>query len=418
MRVANNAIQVLGGSGYMRDYPAERYLRDARITTIYEGTSQFQVVAAVRGVSSGSFETFVADYEKKEYDDPLLAALKQRLVEARQKIVEAIQFVKQQGSAYLDLSGRRLVDSAIAVIVGHLFLGQGAVNERKKQVAKRFIDRELPFLRANLEQIHSGDMAALAEYELLAGPVPAPADGFACGRLTVGGSTASPSEAIRARSESLHAKSFQRLTAEPKSGPAGLGQVYRRPLLFAATGGLPLAAFANPNNIHYHGSKYLIESKPCEPDSSPNTWRSCGGRPAKGSEDGIVHRQNGPGDGRGQRPQYRLGDERGALCRRGRAGLHAPAQPVERAPCHAAGGNPECRSWSCPATCRRTKISSRSSRPSSKPTGSSTSSSTRSPSPRPRIEEALPANAAARAGTWPWTSAPTAWWPCAGRPRR
>ena len=57
-RVAYNAIQVLGGSGYMKDYAAERYLRDARITTIYEGTSQLQVVAAVRGVSSGAFETW------------------------------------------------------------------------------------------------------------------------------------------------------------------------------------------------------------------------------------------------------------------------------------------------------------------------------------------------------------------------
>ena len=53
-----DTIQVLGGSGYMKDYAAERYLRDARITTIYEGTSQLQVVAAVRGVSSGAFETW------------------------------------------------------------------------------------------------------------------------------------------------------------------------------------------------------------------------------------------------------------------------------------------------------------------------------------------------------------------------
>jgi len=51
-RVADRTIQVLGGSGYMKDYAAERYLRDARITTIYEGTSQLQIVAAVRGVTS------------------------------------------------------------------------------------------------------------------------------------------------------------------------------------------------------------------------------------------------------------------------------------------------------------------------------------------------------------------------------
>jgi alkylation response protein AidB-like acyl-CoA dehydrogenase len=172
LRVANNTIQVLGGSGYMRDYPAERYLRDARITTIYEGTSQLQVVAAVRGISSGSFESFTADFDKREYADPLLDALKARLIEGKQMILQTLKFVKQQATSYLDLSGRRLVDSAIAVIVGHLFLGQGAVDERKKRVAKRFIERELPILRANCEQILSGDEAALVEYDLLAGPVP------------------------------------------------------------------------------------------------------------------------------------------------------------------------------------------------------------------------------------------------------
>ncbi|OHB51921.1 MAG: acyl-CoA dehydrogenase, partial [Planctomycetes bacterium GWF2_41_51] len=55
-RVTYNSIQVLGGSGFMRDYPCERLARDARITTIYEGTSQLQVVAAVRGVCSGTCE--------------------------------------------------------------------------------------------------------------------------------------------------------------------------------------------------------------------------------------------------------------------------------------------------------------------------------------------------------------------------
>ena len=39
---ANLAIQVHGGSGYVDDYPVERYLRDARVTTLYEGTSQIQ----------------------------------------------------------------------------------------------------------------------------------------------------------------------------------------------------------------------------------------------------------------------------------------------------------------------------------------------------------------------------------------
>jgi len=171
--VADTTIQVLGGSGYMKDYPAERYLRDARITTIYEGTSQLQVVAAVRGVSSGTFESWTADYDGKQYDDPLLNELRDDLVEAKRRIVEAIAFVKQQGTTYLDLAGRRLVDSAIAVIIGHLFLGQGAANDRKKHVARRFIRSQLPVIRMNCEQILAGDTAALDQYALLAGPVPA-----------------------------------------------------------------------------------------------------------------------------------------------------------------------------------------------------------------------------------------------------
>lgn len=172
-RVAYDAIQVLGGSGYMKDYAAERYARDARITTIYEGTSQLQVVAAVRGVASGSLDTWAEEHEKKDYGDALLDGLKQRLIEGRQRIVETVQFVKTQGSSYLDLSGRRLVDSAMTIVIGHLLLAQGAKNDRKKRVARRFIDRELPKLQMNCEQVHAADTAAMDEYALIAGPVPA-----------------------------------------------------------------------------------------------------------------------------------------------------------------------------------------------------------------------------------------------------
>lgn len=172
-RAAYDAIQVLGGSGFMKDYAAERYARDARITTIYEGTSQLQVVAAVRGVTSGSLDTWTESYEAKVYNDPLLDGLKQKLIEARGLVNEAVQFVKAKGSSYLDLSGRKLVDSAISIIVGHLLLGQGAVNERKKRVARRFIDRDMAVLRMNHDMILSGDASATEEYALIAGPVPA-----------------------------------------------------------------------------------------------------------------------------------------------------------------------------------------------------------------------------------------------------
>ena len=52
---AYDAIQIHGGSGFMKDYTCERLYRDARITNIYEGTTQLQVVAAIRHVTTGTY---------------------------------------------------------------------------------------------------------------------------------------------------------------------------------------------------------------------------------------------------------------------------------------------------------------------------------------------------------------------------
>ena len=124
-------------------------------------------------IASGTFDSYVADFEKIEYDDELLTELREKLVQAKERVVEVIQFVKEQSTSYLDLSGARLVDSAIAIICGHLLLGQGAKDERKRRVARRFIESQLPVLRMNCEQTLSGDSSAMDEYQLLAGPVPA-----------------------------------------------------------------------------------------------------------------------------------------------------------------------------------------------------------------------------------------------------
>jgi len=147
-------------------------LRDARITTIYEGTSQLQIVAAERGVTSGTFEKLIEDYEEVNYQLAALQELKQKLINGKAELMKAIEFVKTQPTTFLDLMGRRLVDSAIIVIVGHLLLGQAIRNERKQRVARRFIETGLPELRMKVEQIVVRDTSPLDEYALLAGPVP------------------------------------------------------------------------------------------------------------------------------------------------------------------------------------------------------------------------------------------------------
>ncbi|UCE61183.1 MAG: acyl-CoA dehydrogenase family protein [Phycisphaerales bacterium] len=172
VRVSNQALQVLGGSGYMADYPVERHLRDARITTIYEGTSELQIVAAVRGVCSGAFQKHVEELEQHEYLDKSLNELKEALVQGKKRVLEGIAFVKTQGVEYMDLYGRKLVDSAISVLIGHLFLQQAVANERKRLVAHRFIETSLATLQRDINLLCSGDKSALQDYKVLAGPVP------------------------------------------------------------------------------------------------------------------------------------------------------------------------------------------------------------------------------------------------------
>ena len=190
--VAYDSIQVLGGSGYMRDYACERHARDARITTIYEGTSQLQVVAAVRGVCSGTAEKFMAELAEQEYDSEV-KDLFEILAKERELLQDVIAYIKEQGNEYMDLYGRPLVDIAIDLVNGYLFCGQastkvdmevlvaenGAGNgktipmkKRKAMVARRYIKKNVPKIAALAKLISAGDKSTFTDYETIVGPVP------------------------------------------------------------------------------------------------------------------------------------------------------------------------------------------------------------------------------------------------------
>jgi alkylation response protein AidB-like acyl-CoA dehydrogenase len=189
--VAYDSIQVLGGSGYMRDYACERYARDARITTIYEGTSQLQVVAAVRGVCSGTAEKFLAELAEKNYE-PQLKDLLEKLAAGTEQLKNAVAFVKENGNEYMDLYGRALVDIAITLINGYLFCDQAStkvdmdvptsmdngdgslisIKKRKAAIARRFITKNAPKITALTELIRTGDKSTFTDYDVLIGPVP------------------------------------------------------------------------------------------------------------------------------------------------------------------------------------------------------------------------------------------------------
>jgi hypothetical protein len=167
-----DAIQVLGGSGFMRDYPLERFARDARITTIYEGTTQLQIVAAVRGVLSGVVETYLQDLAGRPYPEGT-KGLQQELLRARELLTKAVTYVKEKGGYdYTELYARPLVDMAYDILVGYLFLRQAQASERKLTVARRHIARARPRLRMNSALATSGERSTLRDFgQLVPGPV-------------------------------------------------------------------------------------------------------------------------------------------------------------------------------------------------------------------------------------------------------
>ena len=121
-QVAYDAIQVLGGSGYMKDYPVERYYRDARITNIYEGTSQLQVVAAVKGVINGAFQSLMEEKASIAVK-PELKYLKDILAKMQDQFIKTVDKIKEKNHAeLLDFHARRLVEMAGNIIAGYLLV--------------------------------------------------------------------------------------------------------------------------------------------------------------------------------------------------------------------------------------------------------------------------------------------------------
>jgi hypothetical protein len=167
VKVSSDAIQVLGGSGFMRDYPLERYWRDSRITPIYEGTSQLQVVAAIRGVTSGTAEAYLEELDKGfEGEAEELAKM---LRAGRAELKKAVEYAKAKGSDYTDLYARDLVDIAVDTIIGYLFLKQAAKSEKKLILAKHFIPRAAIRIAMLAKRAMSGDTTTLEHFEKIAG---------------------------------------------------------------------------------------------------------------------------------------------------------------------------------------------------------------------------------------------------------
>ena len=125
-QLAYDAIQIHGGSGFMKDYPCERLYRDARIMNIYEGTSQLQVVAAINAVTKGTFLEQIKRYEEGEYSAEMQPVV-EKLKELRAKFEEMVARVEtldKECPGYKEFHSRRLVETAGHIIIPFLLARQ------------------------------------------------------------------------------------------------------------------------------------------------------------------------------------------------------------------------------------------------------------------------------------------------------
>ncbi len=161
---AYDCIQIHGGSGFMKDYACERLYRDARITSIYEGTTQLQVVAAIRYVTSGAYLSLIEKYAEEGFSGKL-APLAETLKGLTELYAEAVsKATGAENQAFLDMLSRRLVEMAGSIIMAYLMLIAAKTNESLEASATVYTKMTQALCEGHIAFIRNITPEQLADY--------------------------------------------------------------------------------------------------------------------------------------------------------------------------------------------------------------------------------------------------------------
>ncbi len=164
-RVCYQSLQIHGGVGYTCDFDIERLYRDVRITNIYEGTTQLQVVAAISGVVTGVVFERLDEYENNN-DFTAVADIFEQARGFRSQLEEAVSHIKNKGDAkYQEFHARRLVEMATDTILSYLLCLDALKVDRKKKVAQIFISKAIYRIQQKKEYILSDDLCIINYHE-------------------------------------------------------------------------------------------------------------------------------------------------------------------------------------------------------------------------------------------------------------
>ncbi len=152
-RITYDAIQIHGGNGFMREYPVERLYRDARITNIYEGTSQIQIIWAISRLVRGDMDDLLDQLAARPVSDPELAPLAEQARKALATFKEVTAFLQGKDTDYREWVAKHVVDIAIDTYVSMLLIQQAGQWDHKRTVARIFVGEMAPRVAMNRDYV-------------------------------------------------------------------------------------------------------------------------------------------------------------------------------------------------------------------------------------------------------------------------
>ncbi|RKX72166.1 acyl-CoA dehydrogenase [candidate division TA06 bacterium] len=151
-KICYDAVQIHGGTGYMRDFKVQRLSRDIRITSIYEGTTQLQVVAAIGSITSGRFFDLLID-ELENAERGIVGELNELKVFVNDYEELIKQLKEEKNAGRKDYYEYDLVEIASILLISAYLLKNAKYSEDKVKIAERYIHERLPKVRYLMDRI-------------------------------------------------------------------------------------------------------------------------------------------------------------------------------------------------------------------------------------------------------------------------
>ena len=134
-QITYDAIQVLGGAGVLENLPVARLYRDARVTTIYEGTSQLQVVAATKYISNGELASSI----RERISSITESDIAERYTRLADEFEQSIAYCVERGGDFLQLHQRRLVEMGSHLVMSLLLYNERGADNRAEQSFRLYL---------------------------------------------------------------------------------------------------------------------------------------------------------------------------------------------------------------------------------------------------------------------------------------